>query len=70
MLLERIERFSEFITERKKGELKSSLLLVFGMFAIIIIICWGLLGDPYLVLASGYAWGLGVGRPRLLGKRL
>lgn len=69
MLLERIERFSEFITERKKGELKSSLLLVFGMFAFIITICWGLLGDPYLVLASVYAWGFGDAAAALIGKR-
>ena len=69
MLLERIERFSEFITERKKGELKSSLLLVFGMFAFIITVCWGLLGDPYLVLASVYAWGFGDAAAALIGKR-
>ena len=69
MLLERIERFSEFITERKKGELKSSLLLVFGMFALIITVCSGLLGDPYLVLASVYAWGFGDAAAALIGKR-
>ena len=66
---ERFKGYSEFLTERKKGEIKQSLLLVFGMFAIIIYICWGLLNDKLLVLACIYAWGFGDAVAALVGKR-
>lgn len=66
---ERFKGFSELTTERKKGELKASLLLVFGMFALVIAVCWGWLGDRYLVLASVYAWGFGDAAAALVGKK-
>lgn len=69
VLLERIPSFSKVTTERKKGELKSSLLLVFSMFAVVIAVCWGWLGDKYLVLASVYAWGFGDAAAALIGKK-
>ncbi len=65
---ERFKTYSELTTERKHGELKTSLLLVFGMFAAVIAICWGWLGDRYLVLASIYAWGFGDAAAALIGK--
>lgn len=66
---ERFKGFSELTTERKKGELKQSLLLVFGMFAVVMLICWGWLGDRHLVLASIYAWGFGDAAAALVGKK-
>ena len=66
---ERFRGYSELTTERKKGELKASLLLVFAMFAVVISICWGWLNDRYLVLASVYAWGFGDAAAALVGKR-
>lgn len=66
---ERYKTFSELTTERKKGELKNSLLLVFGMFAVVISICWGWLSDKYLVLASIYAWGFGDAAAALVGTK-
>lgn len=66
---ERFKGYSQLTTERKSGELKTSLLLVFGMFAVIATICWGWLGDKYLVLASIYAWGFGDAMAALVGKR-
>jgi dolichol kinase len=66
---ERFRGYSELLTERKDGEIKSSLVIVFGMFATLISVCWGLLGAPYLVLASVFAWGLGDAAAALVGKR-
>ena len=66
---ERFRGFSQLTTERKHGELKASLLLVFGMFACVIAVCWGWLGDRYLALASIYAWGFGDAAAALIGKR-
>ena len=69
MLAERIKGFSQFVTERKQGELKSSLVLVFAMYLVILVICWGGLNDRFLVLAPVYAWGFGDAAAALVGKR-
>lgn len=69
ILAEKIKNFSEFTTERKKGELKTSLLLVFSMFAFVIFVCWGLLHDKILVIASILAWGIGDAFAALIGKK-
>ena len=66
---EKIKVFSKLTTERKHGELKHSLLLVFGMFAAVISVCWGALGDKWLVLAAVYAWGFGDAAAALIGKQ-
>ncbi len=68
-LAERIEGYSELITERKQGEIKSSLVIVCCMFAVLICICWGWLGEQWLVLACVYAWGFGDGAAALVGKK-
>lgn len=66
---ERFKAYSRIVTERRSGELKSSLLLVFAMFALIIAVCWGWLGDRMLALTSVYAWGFGDAAAALVGKR-
>lgn len=66
---ERYNHYSELTTERKKGELKNSLMLVFTMFAIVVTICWGIFQDKYLALASLYAWGIGDAFAALIGKK-
>lgn len=68
-VFERFKGFSRLTTEREKGELKESLLLVFGMFALVMAICWGWLGDRLLVLACVYAWGFGDAAAALVGKK-
>jgi len=68
-LAERLPRFSAFVTERKDGEFKQSMLLAFTMLAVCNTVCWGLLGDKYLGLACMYAWGIGDAFAALIGKR-
>lgn len=68
-LAERIPKYSEFITERRHGELKQSLLLAFSMLAVCNTVCWGLLGDKYLGIACMYAWGVGDAFAALIGKK-
>lgn len=68
-LLERIPHFSTFVNERKGGEFKSSMVLAIGMMAFSIAVCWGFMGDRYLVLACIYAWGVGDAFAALIGKR-
>ncbi len=69
MFFERFQTYSETVTERKKGELKNSLIVVFAMFAVVIVITEGILKDPYLALASVYAWGVGDAFAALIGKK-
>ena len=69
MLAGKIPHFSSFVNERKKGEFKNSMALAFGMIIASICICWGWIGDKYLVLASVYAWGVGDAFAALIGKR-
>ena len=66
---EHFSRFSSFVTERKKGEFKHSLLLAFSMLAVCNTVCWGLLGDKYLGIACMYAWGVGDAFAALIGKK-
>lgn len=47
MLFEHFKTYSKVVTERNKGELKISLILVFLMFAAVISICCGLLKISY-----------------------
>lgn len=68
VIAERIKGYSQLLTERKSGELKSSLLIVFTMFAVVISICWGWLNDKLLVFACVYAWGFGDAAAALIGK--
>ncbi len=65
----RFRWFTGFFTERKSGEFRSSLILVFVMFAVVICICWGIFEDKLLALASIYAWGPGDAAAALIGKR-
>lgn len=66
---ERFKSYTSMTTERKKGELKHSLLLAFTMLAAAMTVCWGLLDDRLLVLACMYAWGVGDAFAALIGKR-
>lgn len=66
---ERFEGYSEFLVERKTGEIKRSLIAMCVMLAVLITVCWGLLGQRYLVIASVAAWGLGDATAALVGKR-
>ncbi|MGI6660058.1 MAG: diacylglycerol/polyprenol kinase family protein [Dethiobacteraceae bacterium] len=66
---ERLPGYAELLIERKKGEIKRSLVVVFTMFAVLICVCWGWLGQKYLVIAAVLAWGLGDAAAALVGKR-
>ncbi|HEY8500927.1 MAG TPA: phosphatidate cytidylyltransferase [Clostridia bacterium] len=68
-LAENWKHYSKLLTERKRGEIKQSLVLAFGMFAVLNSICWGLLGKRWLVIACICAWGFGDAAAALVGKK-
>lgn len=69
ILAEKDKRFTELVVERRKGELKSSLLQLFGTIALIITISWGFLGHKELAVAAILMWGFGDAAAALIGKR-
>lgn len=68
-LAERFPWYSKLLVERKTGEIKRSLIAAFVMFTLLIAVCWGLLGQKYLIIASVFAWGFGDAAAALVGKR-
>ena len=69
MLAERWKGYGALFVEKKAGEVRNSLLLLFLSQAALTAFACGLLGKPYILIASTAAWGLGdiaaawVGRP-------
>ena len=68
-LAEKLPTFASFINQRKSGEIKNSMVLALSMMAISTLVCWGIFGDRYLVLACIYAWGVGDAFAALIGKQ-
>lgn len=66
---ERFKTYSNTMSERKKGEVRSSLIIVFIMFAIIISICFGYFNDKVLSLVAILAWGIGDAFAALVGTK-
>lgn len=66
---EHLKGYSQMLTERSHGEIRRSLVLVFGMYAIVTTVCWGIFGEKLLGLCSVCAWGYGDGMAALVGKR-
>lgn len=66
---ERFSSYSKTVTERKKGELRSSLIIVFVMFATVITVCHGLIGNKQLSFAVIYSWGYGDAAAALAGTK-
>lgn len=66
---EGLKNYSKTVTERKKGELKSSLLIVFSTFAIVISIAWGIFGNRIIIISSILSWGIGDAAAALVGTK-
>lgn len=68
-LLEKLPAFASFINQRRSGEIRNSMILALSMMALSTLMCWGVFGDRYLVLACVYAWGVGDAFAALIGKK-
>ena len=67
---ERYPKFMKVLSERKKGEIKKSLMIVHLMVAGLITIYWGWMGDTwkYIIIVAVMAWGFGDAAAALVGK--
>ena len=68
-LAEKLPAFAAFINQRRSGEIRNSMILALSMMALSTLVCWGIFGDRYLVLACVYAWGVGHAFAALIGKK-
>ncbi len=68
-LCERIKGFSDLLTEKKAGEIKKSLLLLFLSAAVIVALMWGAFGQAYIAVCAILMWGFGDAAAALVGKR-
>lgn len=68
-ILNRVRFLSVLLVERSRGEYFGSMLLALFMMLISVCVCWGIMGDRYLVIACIYAWGVGDGFAALVGVR-
>ena len=71
-LIEGFPKVMEIFNQRKDGEVRSSLVIVFFMMAMLIAIFWGWLGEQwkYIIILSVMAWGFGDAAAALVGKAL
>ena len=59
--------YPRLFVEKKPGEIKKSMLMLFLMFAALIAVCWGVFGKPNLAAAAILMWGTGDAAAALIG---
>jgi hypothetical protein len=69
MLLEKEPWFDKLLVQKKPGEIKTSLLLLFIMIAADIAVAWGIFGKQYVAVVSVLMWGFGDATAALIGIR-
>ncbi|MCD8153125.1 MAG: TSUP family transporter [Clostridiales bacterium] len=68
-VLEKHPFYTRLFQERASGEVRKSLLLLFGTAAFLITLFWGLAGSRLTVISAVLAWGLGDETAALIGRR-
>lgn len=68
-VLETWNGYSNLFIERRPGEVKRSLFLLFGTHILLVAACCGLLNRPYVAVASIIIWGVADTAAALVGKR-
>jgi dolichol kinase len=69
MLLEKEPWFDKLLVQKKPGEIKTSLLLLFIMIAADIAVAWGIFGKQYIAVVSVLMWGFGDAAAAIIGIR-
>ena len=66
-ILEKEPWFPRFFVQKKPGEIKKSMLLLFVMFAALVAVGWGVFYAPKFVAAAIIMWGAGDAAAALFG---
>ena len=59
--------YPDLFVEKRPGEIRKSLLMLFLTFAVLISISWGIFGRPHIAAASILMWGTGDAAAALIG---
>lgn len=68
-LAERWKGYSNLFYQRKTGEIKKSLLILFLTDAVLVAVAWGIFDMPFVAVTAILMWGCGDGTAALVGKR-
>lgn len=68
-LMERWKGYDNLFIQRRKGEVKKSLWLLFCTHALLLVFCCGLLQKPYIAVTAIIVWGVADTAAALIGKR-
>lgn len=68
-LAERWKGYGNLFVQRKTGEVKKSLLILFLTDAVLVAIAWGIFNLPFVAVTAILMWGCGDGIAALVGKR-
>ncbi|MDE7303351.1 MAG: TSUP family transporter [Oscillospiraceae bacterium] len=66
-ILEKEQWFNGLFVQKKPGEIKKSLLMLFLMFAVVAAVAWGIFGKPYAAATAILMWGTGDAAAALFG---
>ena len=66
-LAEHFPWYAHLFVQKSPGEVKRSMVMLFLMFAAVISLAWGLLGQPVAAAAAILMWGLGDAVAALIG---
>ena len=66
-IFEKESWFKNLLVQKKPGEIKNSLLMLFFMFAVITTVSWGIFGKPYDTITAILMWGTGDAAAALVG---
>ncbi|MBR3694504.1 MAG: TSUP family transporter [Erysipelotrichales bacterium] len=67
LLFESNPLYDQVLVQKKKGEIKLSLLILFVSMAVIIAITWGIFDKQYITIATLLIWGMGDAMAALVG---
>lgn len=68
-LLEKWQGYQDLFIERRPGEVKRSLFLLFGTHIALIAFCSGIIHKPYIAVTAIIVWGVADTAAALIGKR-
>lgn len=68
-LAEHWRGYSNLFVQRRTGEVKKSLLILFLTDAVLVAIAWGIFNLPFVAITAIFMWGCGDGAAALTGKR-
>ena len=66
-ILEKESWYNNLFVQKKPGEIKNSLLLLFFMLAAVTAVAWGIFSIPYIAATSILMWGTGDAAAALVG---